>query len=260
VSYDVGDLWTPELTVRDEDGALTDATVEVATISPSGVAGTPSVTHVSTGVYTAQVLLDEVGQWVATWDVSGAVTGVESQSAYVRRLASNVISVSEVRSKALNKSLTVDDDEIERMLDAAIAEYEQYVGPVSGEVTETLSGGSTSLLLRSPNVSAITAAVYSDGTTITVDDLDLDTATGIVGWGYNTAGYFTRGIRNVTLTYTVGALPANHREAIIADVAGYFDLTQSGPAGPDDGYALAQRGAPLVLFPRIRALAAPSIA
>jgi hypothetical protein len=157
----------------------------------------------------------------------------------------------------LNKTLTVDDDEIRDMIDAALAEYAEWVGPV-GEVMEVLSGGSDRLVLRAPNVTEITEAVYSDGTVIDVADLTVDN--GIVYWGYGTAGFFTRGTRNVSITYTVAALPANHRETIIADVAGYFEATQRGPLGPDDdGYAGAFTATPTVLFPRIRALAPPQV-
>lgn len=171
-----------------------------------------------------------------------------------------VVSVPLVKAR-LNKTLTVDDSEILDMIAAASAEYAEWVGPVSGTVTEKHHGGGTSLILRTPNVAALVSAVYSDGTTINVADLDLDTETGIVYWDYNTAGAFNRGLRNVTVTYQVGSIPGNHREIVAADVAGYFDLTQTGPSGPeDDGYGSANRTSPLVLFPRIRSLAAPSIA
>lgn len=170
-----------------------------------------------------------------------------------------VIDRDDVKAR-LNKSLTVDDSEIDDMIDAAEAEYAEYVGPLSGEVTETFNGGTDRLVLRAPLVTAITAAAYSDGTAISTDDLVLDTATGIVYWGYGTAGWFTWGTRNVTLTYTVAEVPANHRETIIADVAGYFEATQDGPVGPvDDGYARGSASTPLVLFPRIRALAPPRV-
>jgi hypothetical protein len=61
-------------------------------------------------------------------------------------------------------------------------------------------------------------------------------------------------------------LPANHKEAIAADVAGYFEVTQrSSGAGQADfpgegGYEAAYGTTPQVLFPRIRALAAPVVA
>jgi hypothetical protein len=254
VSFDIGDVVTLDFTVA-VDGVPTNATVTLTVTQPDGTTLTPapSISNPTTGSYTASLLAAMNGLYSARWVSTGAATASQTDAFWV----GTGISVSDVKLR-LNKTLSVDDTEIQSMLDAALAEYGEYVGPVAGPVTETLSGGGTALLLRSPNVTAITAAAYSDGTTITVDDLVVDN--GIISWGYNTAGYFTRGIRNVTVTYTVGALSANHREAIIADVAGYFDLTQSGPAGPDDGYSIAQRGAPLILFPRIRALALPGIA
>lgn len=175
----------------------------------------------------------------------------------------SLIDPTEVRA-VLNKTLTVDDAEIQDRIDEAEAEYAEFVGPLSGEVTETVDGGRASIVLASRHVAAITAAAYADGTTIDVDDLVLDTRTGIVHWGYGTAGWFTWGTRNVTLTYTVASLPANHRSAIIHDVAGLFAVTQRGGTGAafpgEDTFEDVAATSPLVLFPRIRALAVPSIA
>ena len=180
----------------------------------------------------------------------------------------STVTLAEVKLR-LNKSGSTDDTELQQMIDAAEAEYAEWVIGVKGQtpiastsVVQRFNGGTSSLVLRAPHVSAITAASYTDGSTLTYTDLDLDTATGIVYWLYNTAGYFTWGTRNVTITYTLGTLPANHREAIIADVAGYFQATQNGPVGlpGDEGYQEAFSGTPVTLFPRIRALAMPSIA
>lgn len=169
------------------------------------------------------------------------------------------VTVTDIRT-ALNKSLTVDDVEIQQMIDDAEAEYTEYVGPISGEVTEKVNGGSDRLVLRSPFVLALTAAAYTDGSALNLTDLDLDTATGIVYWNPGTVGWFTSGTRNVQLTYTVASLPENHRGTIIADVAGYFEATQLGPLGPDDtGYSNAYTATPVVRFPRIRALAPPRV-
>lgn len=179
----------------------------------------------------------------------------------------SVVDVEDVKAR-LGKSLSVDDGEIEDMIDAAEAEYAELIGPLSGTVVEKHHGGGASIILRNPQASEITAAEYADGTEITLADLDLDTSTGIVHWGYDTVGLFTYGSRNVTITYTV-SLPANHREAIIADVAGYFAATQRGGGGRGTAFpseaavdAYDAVGGPITLFPRIRALAerAPSIA
>lgn len=179
--------------------------------------------------------------------------------------ATDIISLDDVRDQ-LNKTLTVDDGEIQRMINAALAEYAEYVGPLPGSETHVCDGGQISVVLPSQYATAVTAASYSDGTTIDTDDLTLDTRTGIVYWGYGTAGYFTCGRRNVSITYTVGDLPANHREVIIADVAGYFEASQrsnSSGAGafPGEDFDEAPfRSMPMTLFPRIRALAPPRVA
>jgi hypothetical protein len=149
------------------------------------------------------------------------------------------------------------------MLDAAEAEYVEFIGPLEGTVTEVFDGGGTTLVLRNPNVTAITAASYDSGATLTYTDLTV--SNGIVRWGYGTAGRFTPGTR-VSITYTVPAVPANHLEVIAADVAGYFAATQRGGSRPafagEAGYEDAFQGHPLELFPRIRALAAqyPTVA
>lgn len=168
----------------------------------------------------------------------------------------STITVAEVKDELRkNGTLTVDDTKIQRFIDAAEAEYSEWVGPLAGSVTETFDGGGTTLVLRQP-VSAISAAAYDSGSTLTYTDLTV--SNGIVRWGYGTAGQFTAGTR-VAITYTVPSLPANHREVIIEDVAGYFAVTQRGPAGPalggQDEYEAAYASNPQVLFPRIRALA-----
>lgn len=177
----------------------------------------------------------------------------------------SVIDKADVK-KRLNKTLTitVDDDEIQKMIDAAEAEYVEWVGPLAGDVTETFDGGVTALVLRQ-SASAITAASYDSGATLAYTDLVVEN--GIVRWKYGTAGRFMRGSR-VSITYAAPTAPANHLETIIADVAGYFEATQrSTGAGqadfPGEGeFEAVYAGTPQILFPRIRALAAtyPAIA
>lgn len=167
------------------------------------------------------------------------------------------ISIDEIKSRL---RLTVDthDDKLQEMLDAALAAYTRYVAPLPGSVTETFDGGTTALVLRSQDASAVTAASYDNGTEITTSDLLVEN--GIVRWGYGTDGRFTYG--RVSITYTVGALDADHREAIIADTAGYFAATQrAGTAQTDEnGYTTGFFSEPMTLFPRIMKLAPPAIA
>lgn len=248
-----GDVVTLDWEVR-VDNVLTDAAVTLTLTLPDGTDDTLSVVNDDTGIYHADVLLTQWGRHTYRWVATGNATA--SQTGW---FPAGMVSVEDIKTR-LDKTLTVDDAEIADMLNAALTEYAEYVGPLPGQVTETLSGGGTTVVLRAMNPASILTAAYSDGTTITVDDLDLDTSTGILGWGYSTAGRFTAGRRNLTVTYLVGDIPANHKEAIAADVAGYFEMTQDGPAGPDDGDATGNRSTPLVLFPRIRSLAMPGVA
>lgn len=170
------------------------------------------------------------------------------------------VSVDDVKLR-LNKTLTVDDTEIEDMIAAAIAEYEDYVGPTTGSVTEKYDGGRSAIVLRSPHVASITTVTYDNGTAIDTADLDLDTDTGILHWAYGSAGWFTDGCRNVTITYLVSEVPENHRETIIADVVSYFSGTQRGESFlPGEGPEVSPGFIPSTLFPRIRALSSGGLA
>lgn len=159
------------------------------------------------------------------------------------------LTVAALRTR-LNKTTTVDDVELQDMLDAAIAYYARVVGPtVNGSVR--LDGGPVLILPR--NITSLTSITYSDGTTVPVASVDFEATTGLLRHP------FRRGARNVTVDFTT-AVPVDHQEVILADVAGYFAATQRGGspgALPGVGYesGLEDRSSPVVLFPRIAALA-----
>lgn len=77
-TYDVGDAATLTTSVYSSAGALTDATVVLTITAPDATVTTPTVTHASTGVYTATITVTLAGVWFYTWTVSGTVTAVDS--------------------------------------------------------------------------------------------------------------------------------------------------------------------------------------
>ncbi len=101
---------------------------------------------------------------------------------------------------------------------------------------------------------------HVDGVAV-VGDLDFDVAAGLLyADGVVLSGYYPR----LSLTVTIGDLPKNHLGTIVADVAEYWTRTQraSGGARPSfggDGFE-PEQGRPLVMWPRIRALAGVTIA
>lgn len=158
-----------------------------------------------------------------------------------------VATIDDVKAR-LNKTTVVDDVELQSMLDAALARYADKIGRV-GTFDVRLSGGRTLILPR--RTQAVTFA-YVDGGTLPTDvDVDYDS-----GLAY---GSFSYGARNIVATVTV-VPPADHVEAILADVAGYFAATQrgNGPSALPNAYEAAYESpsTPLTLFPRIDALAA----
>lgn len=159
-----------------------------------------------------------------------------------------------------------DDAELQDKLDAAEAHLARLVGPLESEtVTDEIhSGGRASLLLRRYPVVSFTSAEYADGTAITVGDLDVDPESGIVRWGYNTAGWFIAGTRNVKVTYEAGrsALPPDLTLAVLLLAADMWE-TQRGNAPPALAFSpdsetggFSPSGLPL-LPPRVEQLIGP---
>lgn len=168
----------------------------------------------------------------------------------------------------LNKTLTVDDIELQNMLDAAVAYYTRVVGPITTK-TKRYDGGSPEIVLP-PTATGVTGVAYTDGSEVDTDSLYFDEDTQILSWGYTTsgpllsvAGIFTYGSRNVVVTFTTG-IPADHREIILADVAGYFSATQRGggvgPSFSAEGYEapFVVTAGVITLWPRIDNLSKPN--
>lgn len=132
--------------------------------------------------------------------------------------ASTSVSLNELKQH-LNMSLskTTHDEELRRFLAAAETAISHVTGPLTPTPTvEKHHGGAATIILRHPRAVALTSLAYSDGTTTSLDDFDLDTETGIVHWGCGTAGSFPSGVRNVTVSYTAGfsEIPTDLKHAV----------------------------------------------
>jgi hypothetical protein len=176
----------------------------------------------------------------------------------------------------LNKSGTTPDaTELQTMLEAAISLYERMFGPVADTVTEVRNGGSPVIMLDRTPVASITSVTEYVGTVAyTLTSQPPGSTVNMYGYSLDdpiagrlvrrsSAGMpmpFLGGYGSVVIAYITGTLPADHRETIVLDVAGYFAVTQRGadnPAGfPGDGeFQSAYTPTPQELFPRIRNLA-----
>lgn len=171
----------------------------------------------------------------------------------------SVLAVADVKAR-LNKTTTADDAELQAMLDAAEAEYARLVSPI-GSDTFRYDGTGPIIL---PRNATVTSASYLDGTPIPLADLYHNRNSGVLEWNAyrtSTSTYMVwdGALRDINVTFST-TLPAQDREAILADVAGLFAATQRGnsPGALPTGYesGLEDRTTPITLFPRIKALAA----
>ena len=79
---DVGDLVELRLSVSPSDA---DTAAELAVTSPSGITSTPAAAPIANrSEWTAQLLVDEPGEWLAKWSVTGTGAGAERYILYVR--------------------------------------------------------------------------------------------------------------------------------------------------------------------------------
>lgn len=206
-TYDLGDVVTLAVAVRDNTGTLANATAVTATITkPDGTTVTSAVANPSTGNYTTAYVPTAPGRHVIDWNATGL-----NASSYVDVfdvMAADprfIISLSDAKD-SLNITNTAHDEEIREYLAAATDVIEAIAGPVlTRTVVETHDGGESSLLLRNVPVAAVTSVVEAS-TTLAATDYAFDplagTLTRVIGiqpwvWRY--------GFQNIVVTYTVGA-------------------------------------------------------
>lgn len=121
----------------------------------------------------------------------------------------------------LNKTSTVDDNEIQDMIDAAEAEFIELIGPLDVTSYTDQKAGPVAIL-KFPIVAVSSVTNYYGTPLIASTDYAINAPAGVLTLP-RYGGPFT-------VVYTAGyaILPANYREVIVADVAGYFASTQRG--------------------------------
>jgi hypothetical protein len=132
VIYDIGDKVTLSTTVKDDTGALANATMAIAVTKPDGTAASPSApANPSTGAYKSTVVVDQAGTWTYVWTASGTVVAVEPGQFTVRSQTVYVVSMEELKTQ-LRRTDDADDLALRSCLASATRYVEHRVGgPVS---------------------------------------------------------------------------------------------------------------------------------
>jgi hypothetical protein len=203
--YDIADSVPLAWDVRDSAGALANATTVALTITkPDGTTETPSVSNPPSVTGEYRVTYVPTVEGVYAWRAVTTVPNTAFQDVFVVRASVSTALLSLADAKAhLNITTTASDDELREYLEAATEIVESYVGPVVRRShTARVCGYTSSITLPHTQVREVTAVtVVSDGSTpITLSDLTVDTAAGIVR--YKNGSAFPYG--GMDITYTVG--------------------------------------------------------
>lgn len=246
--YDLGDTVRLIGYSRDPAGTLTTAATAALTITlPDDTTATPAVGDADPdGTYTVDYVTTQAGRHAFRWVFTGPASA-HTDVFDVRPAAPlYVISLAEAKVQ-LNITTTKHDEAIRRVIEATTTAIEDHIGlvVVRRQFTETVRGASGGVVLTHTPVVAVTALARVDGTrTFDVDDLDVDSATGVVR---SLRGEQLHGRLSVTYTAGPAVIPAAHSEAAEIIVQHLWETTrgQSGgprPGGMDDSLGVPGRG------------------
>lgn len=249
MAYDLGDVATLAIQIKDNTGTLANATSVVATVTaPDGTTSTPSVTNGSTGNYSVAFTATQVGRhsirWVATGTNAGAYTDVFEIG---DPALLPVVSLSDLKDwLGKSQTSTTDDEKLRSILNVATDMCERYTNRALRRRTFVEShnagtvgywgqlgaaSGSPSIILWQRPVIAVTTVV-ENGVTLTASDYTLDANAGILYRGSSiAAGSYSwyGGEQGVTITYTAGYTnPPDVAQHTVKEVCRWLFAPQRG--------------------------------
>jgi len=241
MTYDLGDVVPLGITITDSTGANANASAVTCTIYlPDGTTTTGSVTNPSTGLYNVDFSPTQVGRHAVKWVATGTNASAYSDEFNVRDFTElGIVGLAEAKAHLnIPSTLTTEDEELRRVIDAASDLAEGYVGQVLGRRTftsELYDGGQEFIRIRNPKAISITS-VYENGGLLASTAYALD-YTGQrlyrVGsqtiYATNSYGYWTGGFNNVQITYVAGYVspPMSAKQGVL-EIIRHLWTTQRG--------------------------------
>ena len=248
MAYDLGDVATLAIQIKDNTGTLANAGAVVATVTaPDGTTSTPSVTNGSTGNYSTTYTATLVGRHSIRWVATGANAGAYTDVFEIADPALlPVVSLSDLKTHLRRTSATdtTDDETLRNVLAVATDMAEQYCNRALRRKTiiETRNapvydnGGMGRVpviaLYETPVISVTT--VVENGVTLTANDYSVDLNSGLLwrGVGVAAGSYNWFGGQNaVTVTYVAGFTdPPMGVQYGVKEIARWlWQSTQQGP-------------------------------
>jgi hypothetical protein len=212
VTYYVGQMVTLTTSLT---GTGTPPTMTLAVTKPDGTTTNPTVTGPTaiTGgwSWSANVTVDQAGDWMYVFTASGTFVGVDEGQLHVIPSALRVVGLGEVKEHG-NITSTANDRELLDFIGTAQQMIERLVGPtvpttVTAEIHDSVRGR---LWLRKTPVISVTSVTEYAGsipyTTLTSSDWSLDPATGSLARLYG--GWYSCWLGDtVQVTYKAGRQP-----------------------------------------------------
>jgi hypothetical protein len=241
MTYDLGDVVPLGITITDSTGANANASAVTCTIYlPDGTTSAGSVTNPSTGLYNVDFSPTQVGRHAIKWLATGTNASAYSDEFIVRDFTElGIVGLAEVKSHlSIPSTLTTEDEELRRVIDAASDLAEGYVGQILGRRTftdELYDGGTEFIRIRSPKAISI-SSVYENGDLVSSNAYSLD-YTGQrlyrIGSGTlyatNSYGYWTGGFNNIKITYVAGYVnPPMAAKQGVLEIIRHLWTTQRG--------------------------------
>ena len=241
MTYDLGDVVPLGITITDSTGANANASAVTCTIYlPDGTTTTGSVTNPSTGLYNVDFSPTQVGRHAIRWVATGTNASAYSDEFNVRDFTElGIVGLDEVKAHLnIPTTITTEDEELRRVIDAASDLAEGYVGQVLGRRTftdELYDGGTEFIRIRNPKAISITS-VYENDSLVSSTAYNLD-YTGQrlyrIGSGTlyatNSYGYWTGGFNNIKVTYVAGYVnpPMSAKQGVL-EIIRHLWTTQRG--------------------------------
>jgi hypothetical protein len=229
---DVGDVYPIRIEVRDATGTLVDATGGVCVVTkPDGTSASVALTHVSTGVYEPQGVIDQVGRYLWTYGATSPQMGL-SGVFEVDDASAGIVSLEDVKAHLnLSATQTGNDEELRSSILAASQWVESKIGPVTRRTfTQTFRRWGTPLVLDNVPVVSVTSVTPTGGVAYDALLLDVDLEAGLIypAYGYRWPTWF---YGTLVVEYVAGraVVPALIQWAVKEFVAWLWD-TQRGPA------------------------------
>ena len=232
--YDLGDLVTLSVEIRDATGTLADATnVNLLLTLPDGATFGPTpVYSTPTGTYTYTYTPTQVGRHVVRWVATGANASSYADTFEVADYADpGLVSLDSIKAY-LNITSTSSDEELRQFILEATDIAERATGRTLRRRTfsENHTAPTPIIVLRHTPLISVTSVTES-GTTLTEGtDYTVNVFAGTITRGSSLASLAWRpGIDNITITYIAGeADPNGTAQLLVKELVRHLWRTQRG--------------------------------